>query len=116
MNKVKNYSETFVSSSKLTIACFGLAFKADVDDLRESPALEIAKRINSEISCNLLLVEPNLAFLPDDTGLKIELSESSFAISSADLLVLLVDHKEFKLLKTSNFSNKSILDTRGIWT
>ncbi len=115
MNKVKTYSEKFTLSSNFTIACFGLAFKADVDDLRESPALEIAKRINSEISCNLLLVEPNLICLPSDTGLKIELSDLSYAISSADLLVLLVDHKEFKLLKPSYFNNKSILDTRGIW-
>lgn len=114
-NKVKDYCNKIGSNGGLTIACLGLAFKADVDDLRESPALQIAKRIKNEVLCKLILVEPNLNSLPAETGLPVELSDISDALTNADLIVLLVDHKEFKKIEVSNFKDRSVLDTRGIW-
>lgn len=91
------------------IACLGLAFKADVDDLRESPAFDIVKRLQAENLGQLLVCEPNLqehdAF---------ELLRHDAAIAAADIVVLLVDHKQFKGLKAADLSEKVVVDTRGV--
>ncbi len=91
------------------IACLGLAFKADVDDLRESPAFDIVKRLQAESLGQLLVCEPNLqehdAF---------ELLRHDAAIAAADIVVLLVDHKQFKGLKAADLSEKVVVDTRGV--
>ena len=74
------------------IACLGLAFKPDIDDLRESPALEIAHKINSS-EFRVLAVEPNIDKLPG-----FELVTPEEALQQADIVALLVAHKEFKSL------------------
>ncbi|ESP95121.1 UDP-N-acetyl-D-mannosamine dehydrogenase [Pseudoalteromonas luteoviolacea] len=98
------------ASRDITIACFGLTFKPDIDDLRESPALEITKRVADIHSGRVVAVEPNIDTLP--TSCKgIEMLEFEQAIDEADIYVLLVDHKEFK-----NRSVKGrVIDTKGAW-
>jgi UDP-N-acetyl-D-mannosaminuronic acid dehydrogenase len=103
--------------SDVIIACYGLAFKADIDDLRESPALSITQKISSVHPGRVLAVEPNIKDLLDITNCQVEL----VSVETADLLsvikVLLVDHAEFKSLSSERTCMRSkIIDTRGIWT
>jgi UDP-N-acetyl-D-mannosaminuronic acid dehydrogenase len=97
--------------SEIKIACFGLAFKPDIDDLRESPALNIAKLLTSMKFNEVLLVEPNISQLPKGFD-----GNSTKLSSIADIVVLLVDHIEFKAIDLSLLSGKQIVDTRGIWS
>ena len=102
--------------SELTIACLGLAFKPDIDDLRESPALEIAQQVSLMGFSKLFLVEPNITEMPsgfnNNTAELVELDE---AIKSADVVVLLVDHTVFKDMDLGMLSGKRVIDTRGLW-
>lgn len=91
------------------IACMGLAFKADVDDLRESPAMDIVKHLQAKNVGRLLVCEPNLKSHPDFT-----LTSIDEAIREADIILLLVDHKPFKKLTASILKEKVVIDTRGI--
>ena len=101
----------------VTVACFGLAFKADIDDLRESPAVEIAQKINDLNLGDLLLVEPNISFLPDvfNGHGRVELVTIKAALERSQIIILLVDHWEFKQMQTEELRGKTIIDTRGIW-
>lgn len=101
------------TAREVTIACFGLAFKADIDDLRESPAIEIIKRIIAAHPGPVLAVEPNIIELPSSLSEKTSLTSIQSSINEADVLVLLVDHKEFKDM--SKTSDKIHVDTRGLW-
>jgi len=103
--------------SELSIACLGLAFKPDIDDLRESPALSIAHKIGSFGFSSISLVEPNIDHIPNDFDPeKVELISLERAIKSADIVVLLVDHASFKSIDLSLLSGKQVIDTRGIWS
>lgn len=100
------------TAADVTIACFGLAFKADIDDLRESPSLAIAQQLMQRHPGNVLMVEPNIESLPK----KLEgsmLADAETALNQADIVVLLVDHKQFKAMPSPD--HLAIIDTRGIW-
>jgi len=102
-------------ASEVKIACFGLAFKPNIDDLRESPAMEIAKHIASWHSGETLVVEPNIHQLPAklaDTSTLVELPE---ALEQADVLVMLVDHSQFKAIDGARIEQQWIVDTKGVW-
>ena len=92
-----------------TIACLGLAFKADVDDLRESPAFDIVKKLKAMNVGKLLVCEPNLKEHED-----FELCNIEEAVKAADIILLLVDHRKFKALKATELVEKVVIDTRGI--
>ena len=77
------------------IAVWGLAFKPDIDDLRESPAILVADTLLSENKYNLLLVEPNL-----EKSIKYDLTDYKGLNGKADVIIYLVAHKEFKGFKT----------------
>lgn len=94
----------------VTIACYGLTFKPDIDDLRESPALEIAKRLAKQ-GFKILAVEPNIEKLPESLSAKIDIINLNDA-RKADIHLVLVDHKEFKNL---NREYIYVIDTKGIW-
>ena len=103
--------------SEVSIACLGLTFKPDIDDLRESPALSIAQKIGSIDFNSILLVEPNIDRIPSGFDSEnIELTGLERAIKSADIIVLLVDHASFKSMDLSLLSGKQVIDTRGIWS
>ena len=95
----------------ITVACFGIAFKADIDDLRESPSLEITKAISDLKIGKVLVVEPNINALPKNLQ-DMVLVNTKEALKAADICVLLVDHKEFETL---DVRFEKIIDTRGIW-
>lgn len=95
----------------VTIACYGLAFKPDIDDLRESPSVEIVKSLSRSTSSRILVVEPNIKELPvslRSCGL-VDASEVD-----ADIHVMLVDHSGFRATPRPNSS--FIVDCRGVWT
>lgn len=82
------------------ISILGIAFKPDIDDLRESPALYIANNLSKKYNENLYIVEPNIKDIPDSLNKNnSKLVNLSFATKNSDLIVILVAHKEF-----SNFS------------
>ena len=96
---------------EVTIACYGLSFKADTDDLRGSPALQITQQLSILHTGSVVAVEPNL-----DQKLasiqNIQLMSMREAREVADVHVLLVDHREFK---ASKIRGPYIIDTRGVW-
>lgn len=106
IDRVKKCADKFKNPK---IACLGLAFKANVDDLRESPAVEIVRRLQSMNIGKLLICEPNLK-----ESEQFELSSLNDAIGDADIVLVLVDHKQFKSMKASELSEKVVVDTRGI--
>ncbi|QIW14978.1 UDP-N-acetyl-D-mannosaminuronic acid dehydrogenase [Pasteurellaceae bacterium RH1A] len=97
--------------SDLTLACFGLTFKADIDDLRESPALAIAQRLSHWHPGKTLVVEPHITQLPQ--GLKAKLSPAEKALKEADVVVLLVEHQAFLGLKPDQ---QWVVDVKGVWS
>jgi len=99
------------------IACLGLAFKADIDDLRESPAMQIAIDLMKKSAGSMLVVEPNINTLPKELAgaSNVELSDIASALAKADIVVGLVDHAEFRDISADKLKDKVIIDTRGMW-
>lgn len=94
----------------VAIAIYGLAFKPDIDDLRESPALDIARHLAATHRGPLLVVEPNIDELPKGLqGAHLVLAPQDV---QADVHVMLVDHTPFKGSPTPR---GQIADTRGVW-
>jgi len=97
------------------IACLGLAFKADIDDLRESPALQIVKELASRDIGEIIAIEPNIHELPANLSKEgVQLATLEAALEVANVVVVLVDHKEFKAADSTQFATKVVIDTRGI--
>ncbi len=92
------------------IACLGLAFKANVDDLRQSPAVDIVRDLQREEVGKLLICEPNV-----DTHPEFDLVPLADAVAEADIILLLVDHKEFRALNAHRIQDKILIDTRGVF-
>ncbi|MFB6729548.1 UDP-N-acetyl-D-mannosamine dehydrogenase [Bacillus mobilis] len=112
VEKVKEKANRF---KKPIIACLGLAFKANIDDLRESPAIQIVKDlINMKIG-DLLVVEPHITCLPQGLSANnVVLTNANEAIRRADIVVILVDHDVFKSIDINEFKESIVIDTRGI--
>ncbi|MCX6918009.1 MAG: UDP-N-acetyl-D-mannosamine dehydrogenase [Verrucomicrobia bacterium] len=94
------------------VACLGLAFKANVDDLRESPAVEIALAL-AAAGLPVLAVEPHVRALPSSLAGKAKLVSLEEAMAAANVIVLLVDHRAFGSLTLASFAGKALIDTRG---
>ncbi len=103
-----------MTSEEMVIACYGLTFKPDIDDLRESPALKIAEKVVSMHKGKVHLIEPYISKLPNKLFKSAILNDRSGA-SSAQIHVLLVDHSEFRNTKIKIKKEAKLIDTRGIW-
>ena len=107
IEKIKSTALTFENThgKKPKIACMGLAFKPDIDDLRESPALYITRRLIAE-GISVLAVEPNI-----DGHKDFPIIDTAVAVDEADIVVFLVKHKVFKYL---SINDKEVLDFCGL--
>lgn len=108
-------SEQNKSIKEIKIACYGLAFKPDIDDLRESPALQIVKCLSALYPDNLVISEPNIEKLPEDLCQHIK-SEYDGNEIAADIHVFLVAHKQYKAFSRKSFNlNTQIVDVVGLF-
>ncbi|QPJ65321.1 MAG: UDP-N-acetyl-D-mannosamine dehydrogenase [Candidatus Nitrohelix vancouverensis] len=114
INKVKRIADSLKAP---VIACMGLAFKADIDDLRESPSVKIVKQLAEADIGDILAVEPHIDALPEDfQNLKnVSLTGFEKALEQANIILLLVDHQVFSNVDPVALKEKIIIDTKGLW-
>ena len=108
------FKQPGLCAHNLRIACYGLAFKADIDDLRESPAIAIARQLAIDLKVTLLLVEPNIEALPAEL-LGHSLTDIACARELAHIHVLLVGHHQFRSMPTLP-KNAVLIDAAGVLT
>lgn len=100
------------------IAAFGLAFKADIEDVRESPAVAVVEALAKALpEGEIQVVEPHVSELPSELRgcANVSLAETDDALDAADLVLLLVDHQQFQEIDRSRLEGKVLVDTRGAW-
>lgn len=99
--------------SDITVACLGLAFKPNIDDLRESPALEITRDFG-QLGCQVLAVEPHIEVLPAKfDGLPVQLVNLDTALT-ADVICVLVKHDAFRDLRKELPMTARLIDVVGL--
>jgi UDP-N-acetyl-D-mannosaminuronic acid dehydrogenase len=100
-----------------TVACLGLSFKPNIDDVRESPAVEVVKLLADVPNIKVIAAEPHIEALPAELqGKGIIFTDALSAIDKADIVVLLVDHRQLGLIDPRALEDKKLVDTRGLWT
>lgn len=107
------------AGAKPKVGLLGLAFKPDVDDFRESPALQIAEAVAAWNNCEVLVSEPHAEALPGElAGHKhVSLVEDTGAlIRDAHIVVMLVNHRPYNEIPRADLEGKAIIDTRGVWS
>lgn len=98
------------------VACLGLAFKANIDDFRESPARLVAATLARRFGSRIRVVEPYAAQLPREfEGTAATLIDLDEALEQSEILIVLVDHDQFKAVPLAERAGKLVYDTRGIW-
>jgi UDP-N-acetyl-D-mannosaminuronic acid dehydrogenase len=98
------------------VACLGLAFKANIDDFRESPARLVAATLARKFGSRIEVVEPYAAELPREfEGTGAALIDVDTALEECDILIVLVDHDVFRVVPLAERAEKLVYDTRGIW-
>lgn len=100
------------------IAALGIAFKANIDDLRQSPSREIVRRLADSLGDGfVMVVEPNIEHLPEELAERpnVRLIELDEAIEEADVVLLLVDHAPFRNVDPEKLHTKLVIDTKGVW-
>ncbi|RQS67961.1 UDP-N-acetyl-D-mannosamine dehydrogenase [Burkholderia sp. Bp8963] len=120
INKVRAQIESLCEAGKtpsdIRIACLGLAFKPNIDDLRESPSLDIAHKLAAAYPGQVMAVEPHIEAIPNELGaFGAQLTERDDAVKQADVLVMLVDHAHFKEIKPELRADQRLVDAKGIW-
>ena len=122
VEKVKAAVRTLLTTSfgraieTVTISCLGLSFKANIDDTRESPAVQIVRTLAREHPGLVLVAEPYLSSLPQSLlDERVTLVSTDEAIAQADLIIILVDHQSFKEISPSSIGTRALVDTRGVW-
>lgn len=92
------------------IACLGLAYKPDIDDLRESPALQIVRQVARIPDAEVRVVEPNLR-----SHAEFALASLEDALRDADIVLALVAHRQFKRIPTALLSERTVIDACGVF-
>jgi UDP-N-acetyl-D-mannosaminuronic acid dehydrogenase len=100
------------------VACLGLTFKANVDDIRESPAREVISLLSAELpEVDFRVADPYVQELPPELAARgnVKLQRAADAIAGADVVVMLVEHDKFKALSRNLLEGKVVFDTQGVW-
>jgi UDP-N-acetyl-D-mannosaminuronic acid dehydrogenase len=117
MHHVIRKAEALVAANpNAKVACLGLAFKANIDDFRESPARFVASRLARKFGARIQIVEPYAEELPiefTDTG--VGHIDIDTALEECQILIVLVDHDVFRVVPLAERADKLVYDTRGIW-
>lgn len=99
----------------IKVACLGLAFKPDIDDLRESPAVEITKQV-ARLGCQVVAVEPNIEALPQKlVQSRLEHAALDDALATADVVCVLVKHRPFIQAVADIRRNALVIDAVGLF-
>lgn len=113
---VEQVCKTAATLKDPVIGCLGLSYKPDIDDLRESPAVEVVKELAHKRAGRLLVAEPYTTRLPRElVGLPVHLETLETVLSKAQVLVLLVNHQQFLHIDPAILRTKHVIDTRGAW-
>ncbi len=107
-DRVRTLAERF---KRPRVACLGLTYKPNIDDVRESPALSVVRSLHETLDAELLVVEPHLRACPI-AGLS--LHEPEVALRQADIAVILVGHRQFRRLPREAFTRPSVIDMVGL--
>lgn len=113
INQVKQKAARFTAPQ---VACLGLSFKPNIDDLRESPALQIVDELGKDSNLKLFAVDPHVAKLPRQLGDcdNVSLVSLDEALHEADIVVVLVAHSQFKEINQSLLLQRIVIDTCGL--
>ena len=113
---LQGIEEAIRGDETVSVACLGLSFKPNVDDLRNSPALDIVTNLAEKHGERIIAVEPFINRPPSclqKTGARF--MDALSAIDQSEIVVLLVDHRQFGMIDASQLTSKTIIDTRGLW-
>ncbi len=114
---VVDHASRLIADNSGRVALFGLAFKANVDDFRESPALKVAVDLAKRFGDRVAIVEPYTTELPSlFDGTNATLVDIDAALLDCTVIIVLVDHDIFKSVPPEERDGKIIYDTRGIWS
>jgi UDP-N-acetyl-D-mannosaminuronic acid dehydrogenase len=109
---VEQVAQLLKTKPNAVVGCLGLAYKADVDDLRGSPAMTIVRELHRRNLGEVLVHDP---FVFSDRFEEFPLSSLGEVLRRSDVLLLLTDHHEFRSIPVEMLRNKVVLDTRGMW-
>ncbi len=113
LNEMMNKNLKHVEN--IGVACLGITFKPDIDDLRESPSLEIASEIQKIHNGSIFVVEPNIKKLPKSLESKSKLIDLGTAIKKSHIVIALVAHKDFEKIFQNELEGKIIIDACGLF-
>jgi len=111
--RIRQHADRFKTPA---VACYGLAYKPDVEDIRESPALEIVRRLAADSDVRLLICDPFVTSLPDDleAAPNVEFANAHDALRQADVVAFLVRHSAFTEMEPKLFLDKIVVDSVGL--
>ena len=108
-------SEEALSPKNTKIACFGITYKPDTDDMRESPSIEIIKYLAQKDYKKIYVVDPNIDHLPENLRAQnLFLVDKDSALKDTDVVLMLVSHKEFMNISKNELRDIKYIDTVGI--
>ena len=113
VSQIRERAERF---KRPVIACLGLTYKPDVDDLRESPAIEIVSQLAGTGSEQILVADPNLSELPSALARlpNVLFCETLAAVRQSDIVAVLVAHSRFRKISREELMRRVVIDVTGL--